>query len=109
MMMYCSTWSRFWETNALLFIVINGLFLLYANGILNLTTVAGIRFSWFFVEPFMFIALLLADNLNILKDQQAVMLYVAFFAWLMVKYLLFMWSLIDQICTYMGLRFLHVK
>ena len=37
------------------------------------------------------------------------MLYVAYVSWLTVKYLLFMASIIEQINTFMGLRFLKVK
>lgn len=89
--------------------MINGVFLLYANGILNLCTVAGRRYPWFFFEPIAYIGLLSADNHHLFKDQQCAMLYVAYGCWISVKYLLFMHSIVDQICTYLGIRFLHVK
>ena len=108
-MMYCSSWSRFFEAYTLWFIVMNGVFLLYANGIFNLNTTAGMQFDWFFFEPLILISLLAADNMQVLTDSQAAMLYVAYVSWLTVKYLLFMASIIEQINTFMGLRFLKVK
>jgi hypothetical protein len=50
------------------FIVVCGLFLLYANAIFNLSTVAGMRYTWFFFEPILFIGLIAADNLRFLTD-----------------------------------------
>ncbi len=107
--MYTSTWSRFWEKHALWFIVINGIYLLYANGIFNLCTVAGRKYPWFFFEPIVYVGLLCADNHHMLKDSQCAMLYFAYGCWISVKYLLFMQSIVVQICTYLGIRFLHVK
>lgn len=89
-MMYLSTVSRFYEAHALRFIVICGLFLLYANAIFNLNSMAGMRYNWLFFEPFLFLGILALDSQMVLTDRQAVMLYVAFTAWLLVKYLLFM-------------------
>jgi len=94
-MMYCSVWSRFFVTHALWFIVVNGLFLLYANGIFNLSTTASMRFSWFYFEPFLFISLLAMDNLQLLSNSQAAMLYVAYSSWLAVKYILFMAGVVE--------------
>jgi len=41
------------------------------------------------------ISLLAADNMQVLTDSQAAMLYVAYVSWLTVKYLLFMASIIE--------------
>jgi hypothetical protein len=67
-MFYCSSFSRFWEVYVCYFILVCGLFLLYANAIFNLSTVAGIRYTWFFVEPFLFLGLIAADNTKFLTD-----------------------------------------
>lgn len=62
MMLWSSQWSRFWDMHALRFVVIAGLFLLYANAIFNLSTTAGMNYSWFYFEPYVFIALAAADG-----------------------------------------------
>jgi hypothetical protein len=77
------------------FIVICGLFLLYASGVLNLSTTASMRFSWLFYEPFAFLALTFVDNKGVLSAQQSGLLYLAFTMWLVVKYLLFMAAVVD--------------
>jgi hypothetical protein len=108
-MIWCSQYSQFWEKHALRFIVICGIFLLYASGVLNLSTTASMRFNWLFFEPFVFMALTFIDNQGMLSAQQAGLLYLALTMWLVVKYLLFMGAVVDQITSFMGLRFLHVK
>lgn len=89
--------------------IVCGLFLLYANAIFNLSTVAGMRYTWFFSEPFLFLGLIAADNSQLLTDQQAKLFYVAIFTWITVKYLLFMSAVVDYITTYMGISFIYVK
>ena len=37
------------------------------------------------------------------------MLYIAYTVWIVVRYLLFMSAIVDQITSFMGLRFLKVK
>jgi phosphatidylglycerophosphate synthase len=108
-MMWCSQYSRFWVEHALRFIVICGLFLLYANGVFNLSTMAGMRFSWFFFEPILFVTLTVVDSAALVSNDQAAMLYSAFTMWIVVKYMLFMAAVVDQITTFMGLSFLRVK
>jgi len=61
-MFYCSSYSRYWDQYLLYFMIVCGLFLLYANAIFNLSTVAGMRYTWFFSEPFLFLGLIAADN-----------------------------------------------
>jgi len=108
-MLWCSQWSRFFNDHALRFVVMGGLFLLYANAIFNLSTTASMKYTWFFFEPYLFVVLTWVDGALWLTDGQASLLYVAFTMWIAVKYLLFMAAVVDQITTFMGLRFLHVK
>jgi hypothetical protein len=108
-MMWCSQYSRFYVENAIGFIVVCGLFLLYANGIFNLCSMAGMRFSWFFFEPMLFVALTALDGAAMVSNVQAALLYAAITMWLTVKYLLFMGAVVEQITTFMGLSFLKVK
>lgn len=77
------------------FIILCGLFLLYANANLNLCTMAKKKFDWFFVEPFVFLALVVLDAYKVFSDRDQVLLYFAVFSWITVKYLLFMWAMVD--------------
>lgn len=70
---------------------------------------AGMSFTWFFFEPLLFVALTAIDGMALVTDTQAALLYAAFTMWLLVKYLLFMGAVVDQISTFMGLSFLRVK
>lgn len=108
-MMFIQTLSRFYEGHALRFICISGLFLLYANAYLNLCTMAKRRYDYFYVEPYVYFGLVLLDYAKVLTDQQAAIVYVAFSTWIMVKYLLFMYGLVDQITDFLNIRFLHNK
>ena len=87
----------------------NGNYLLYANAVLNLSTTAGMPFDWFYVEPVAFIALTLMDWRQILQPGQLTMLYVAYAMWVGIRWVLFMQTITEQICTYCGIRFLHNK
>jgi len=107
--LYCSIYSRFWTTQTLLFVLMSSSFLLYANGILNFNSTASMRFNWFFFEPFVFLGIIAADNQNVVSDTQAIMLYSAFMMWISINYLIFMSSLINEITSIMGLRFLLNK
>lgn len=68
-MMVASSLSRFYETRSMRFIILCGLFLLYANANLNLCTMAKKKYDWFFVEPFVFCAFVALDNYKVLSDR----------------------------------------
>jgi len=46
----------------------NGIFLLYANGIFNLNSTAGMKFNWFYFEPYVFLGIIAADNMKLLTN-----------------------------------------
>lgn len=69
MMMVASSLSRFYEARSMRFIILCGLFLLYANANLNLCTMAKKKFNWFFVEPFVFCAIVVLDSYRVLLDR----------------------------------------
>ena len=53
-MMYFSSYSRFFSHNVFFYICMNGLFLLYVNGIYNLNSTAGMKFTIDNVKQFWF-------------------------------------------------------
>jgi hypothetical protein len=48
---------------------LNGLFLLYVNGIYNLSSTAGMQFDWLFAEPFVFAFIVYLDHAHVFEDQ----------------------------------------
>ena len=108
-MMYCSSYSRFFTNNVFFYICMNGLYLLYVNGIFNLNSTAGMKFNWFYIEPFIYLGIIYLDYNRLIQDRHAIMFYLAYATWIAVNYLIFMHSLVDQITTYMQIRFLRVK
>lgn len=94
-MMYFSSYSRFFSHNVFFYICMNGLFLLYVNGIYNLNSTAGMKFNWFYIEPFIYLGIIYLDYSRLIQDRHAIMFYVAYTAWITVNYLVFMHSLVD--------------
>ena len=68
LMMYVSSFSRFYETRALRFIFISGLFCLYANCYLNLCTMCLKRFDWVYLEPYVFFGIVALDYNRVITD-----------------------------------------
>lgn len=108
-MMCTMSLSQFFSARAALFIFMNGNYLLYANAVLNLSTTAGMAYDWLYAEPILFVALNLLDSWKMLTAAQITMLYIAYAAWVAIRWLLLMQNIVEQICTYMGIRFLHNK
>jgi hypothetical protein len=94
-MMVASSYSRFYQARSMRFIILCGLFLLYANANLNLCTMAKRKYDWFFVEPFVFLALVALDCNSVFSDRDQFLLYFSVFSWILVKYLLFMRAVVD--------------
>jgi len=94
-MMYFSSFSRFFSQNVFFYICMNGLFLLYVNGIYNLNSTAGLKFNWFYIEPFIYLSIIYLDFTRLIQDRHAIMFYIAYTMWISVNYLVFMHSLVD--------------
>ena len=89
-MMVASSCSRFYEAHASRYLLMCGMFLLYANCYLNLCTVAKKRYDWFYVDPFFYLAVVWLDASGLASDKQICAFYFAFFVLIVVKYLLLM-------------------
>lgn len=79
------------------------------TAIFNLDSTAGAKFDWLFFEPLVFLAIVYCDHSAFLDRTTAVVAYISFFAVTMARYLLLMNNIVNQICAFMGLRFLKVK
>ena len=93
-MMYISSYSRFYGTHTFCFIAINGLFLTYVTGVFNLNTTCGMTFRWRFIDPFFYAAIILLDAHSMIEDKTVVWLYVMWTCRVMMSYLMFMTSVI---------------
>lgn len=67
------------------------------------------KYDWVYLEPYIYLVAVYLDAQMLVSEQQAVILYLAFFAWILTKYMLLMYALVDQITSYLGIRFLHNK
>jgi hypothetical protein len=108
-MMYISSYSRFFSTRTFCFIAINGLFLTYVTGIFNLNTTCGMPFKWRFIDPFFYAVIIYLDSQNMIEDRTVVWLYVLWTCRVLVSYLMFMTSVIQQLTAYLNISFLKVK
>ena len=62
LMMFFSSYSRFFSTGTFYFIVMNGLFLTYVTGYFNLNSTAGMKFDCLYGWPLLFFGLLAVDS-----------------------------------------------
>jgi len=108
-MLYFSCYSQFWFQYTFLFLIMHGLYLLYVTGIFNLNSTAGMRFNPYFVEPYVFAAVLYLDVQGALSTEQQALAYVLYVAMIFIKYLLFMRSVVSQLTAYLGINFVTVK
>ena len=61
MMLYTSSFSRFWSKYPYYFLVMNGLYLTYVTGIFNLNSTASMTFNYMFVEPIIYSVIIYLD------------------------------------------------
>lgn len=108
-MMFCSHYSRFFATHTFFFVVMNGLFLTYVTGNLNLNSTAGMKFNWRYTDPFVYLAIVYCDSQRLVADDIAAGMYACYTLQLLVKYLCFMGSVVRQLTGYLGISFLRVK
>jgi len=108
-MMYASSLSQLYSDYTAYFIVICGFHLTWVTAIYNLNSTAGAKFNWLFFEPWAFLAIVYLDNTGVLNRSGAIYAYIGFFMLTMVRYLLLMNNIVNQITSFMGLHFLKVK
>lgn len=86
-----------------------GLFQTYVTGLLNIASTANIQFPSSYLEPYVFAILLFLDAQRLLAPQIIVSGYTAIVVFVLVKYLLFLYSMVTQLTKFLGIRFLRVK
>lgn len=108
-MMYASSFSHWFSSHPSAFIMICGFYLTWVTAILNLNSTCGAKFNWNFFEPSVFLAIVYLDHTNMISGNVAAGCFIGFFTVTMIRYLLLMNNIVEQICSHMGLSFLKVK
>lgn len=108
-MLFCSSYSRFWTSHTYYFVIMSGLFLTYVTGLLNLHTMAGMKMNGWFYEPLLFCAIVYVDATQNIGNSVIIILYVFYFLQTLVKYLMFMHGVIGQLLEHLDIPFVHVK
>lgn len=108
-MMFASSYSHWFSSHPAFFIILCGFYLTWVTAIFNLNSTCGARFNWLFFEPSVFLAIVYLDHTKMIGVEVAAGCFGAFFAVTMIRYLLLMSNIVDQICSHMGLSFLKVK
>lgn len=93
-MLFISSYSQFFKQYVFWFVVVNGLFLTYVTGIFNLNSTAQMKFNYFFLDPILYASLIYVDAQKLVNRETLSLLYLVYSAQLLLKYLLFMTSVI---------------
>jgi hypothetical protein len=109
MMLYGSTYSRFWSTHVFFFLHMTGGMLTYITAILNVNTMAKIKFSCCFVEPFIYMGIVYMDVAwTEVGDKEIGLAYLTWYLFLLAKYVMYMRGVITSLLEYLGLPFITV-
>lgn len=108
-MLYASSYSQLFPEYPAYFLILCGFCLTWITAIFNLNSTAGAKFNWLFFEPFIYFGLVYCDHSQMIDKATCVHLYISFFAVIMVRYIMLMRNIVNQITTHMGLSFLKVK
>ena len=111
-MLYFSSYSRFFALNSYYFLCMNGLYLTYVTGIFNLNSTGGMRFNYLYYEPFLYGLILYFDKTlpkNSENDQIIFAAYCFYTLQIFIKYIIFMTSVINQLTSYLNIPFIRVK
>lgn len=86
-----------------------GLYMTLITGKLNVCTCAGLEYPCFYPEPWIFKGIILLEIYGKASHRTIGLLYGALFLVVLIKYLLFMSSVVNQLCNYLGINFITVK
>lgn len=104
-----SQYSQFWTEYCALFLFGFGNWLTHVTGYLNLMSSSKSKFNPLFADPFVFCVILYADHLRLVPAYQLAFAYIFMIILRMTLYILFMRSMIVQICDYCKIPFIRVK
>jgi hypothetical protein len=86
-----------------------GIYQTYVTGYLNIASTANIKFACNYIDPYIFLALLVLDINRLIPTQHIGILYAILGATVLIKYLIFMTSVVRQLTKFLGINLLTVK
>lgn len=86
-----------------------GLYMTLITGKLNVCTCAGLEYPCFYPEPWIFQGIIFLEIYGYVSQSTIGILYGILLLVILVKYLLFMSSVVTQLCNYLGINFITVK
>jgi len=104
-----SWYSQFWEQYPSFFLIGIGMLITHMTGNLNLNSCCLQKYNPFYVDPFVFCAILYCDSNRLLDPGLLAGLYIALVAQRSLQYFLFMRGTINQLCEHLDIPFLETK
>jgi hypothetical protein len=106
-MFILSCWySQFWKEYNLWFVFYIGILLANMTGNLNLKGCARMRYNPYYFDPPVFCLILYLDYNRVFESETIKYMYIALAVQRLVLYILFLKSLIVQICDYLDIPFI---
>jgi len=90
-----STLSQFYGKNTSIFMLGIGLYFSDITARLNISTISGTKYSIFYIEPYVFKAIMLMDIRRVVSKEVLILLYTILLSWLIMKYWQFMHSIVQ--------------
>jgi hypothetical protein len=94
MVITASQFSQLFLDHAALMMLGMGIYMTYITGTLNVYTVSGMEFPCFFIEPCVYSVFLILDISHVVSFNTVAMIYVVLLTIIVVKYIMFMRSII---------------
>lgn len=104
-----SQYSQLWKEYCTVFMYAFGNSLTHVTGYFNLMSSSKTKFNPIFMDFFIFLGLLYADHNRLIPREQLIMAYISMVVVRTILYLLFLKSMISQICEHLQIPFVHVK
>ncbi|CDW77934.1 UNKNOWN [Stylonychia lemnae] len=108
-MAYLQQYSQFYTKMPMIFYAGLGIYQTYVAGLLNISSTAEIPFQYHYWEAYTYIVLILIDFNRLLPAQFLVGGYIFLVIVISIKYGLFLYSIITQLTSYLGIKLLKVK
>ena len=91
------------------FIFYIGVLITSMTGNMNVKGCASLKYNPIYIDPFLFVAILYVDYNQLLSAQVVAGLYVWLTLQRLVLYILFLRSVISQLCDYLDIPFIVTK
>ena len=104
-----SAYSRLYDEYTVFFILGIAMLMTNMTGNFNLKSTVDAKFYPFYIDPFVFIAILYADYNELLFVDSIKIAYISLAVFRLVCYLLFLRGMANDLCKALGISFWRVK